>query len=102
MSNKNNRSDLKKFFIKLFSIVIAIIIIINVTYNLIFAEKLESINKVLMLNSKDNIEQLKDKLRLEIKKGLEKDKILNDEDAFLIYKFYLMQVESFESLREFL
>ena len=88
MSNKNNRSDLKKFFIKLFSIVIAIIIIINVTYNLIFAEKLESINKVLMLNSKDNIEQLKDKLRLEIKKGLEKDKILNDEDAFLIYKFY--------------
>tara|TARA_B100000953_G_C17713103_1_gene322823 strand:- start:72 stop:377 length:306 start_codon:yes stop_codon:yes gene_type:complete len=88
MSNKNNRSDLKKFFIKLFSIVIAIIIIINVTYNLIFAEKLESINKVLMLNSKDNIEQLKDKLRLEIKKGLEKDKILSDEDAFLIYKFY--------------
>lgn len=88
MSNKNNRSDLKKFFIKLFSIVIAIIIIINVTYNLIFAEKLESINKVLMLNNKDNIEQLKDKLRLEIKKGLEKDKILSDEDAFLIYKFY--------------
>ena len=88
MSNKNNRDDLKKFFIKLFSIVIAIIIIINVTYNLIFAEKLESINKVLMLNSKDNIEQLKDKLRLEIKKGLEKDKILSDEDAFLIYKFY--------------
>ena len=88
MSNKNNRSDLKKFFIKLFSIVIAIIIIINVTYNLIFAEKLESINKILMLNNKNNIEQLKDKLRLEIKKGLEKDKILNDEDAFLIYKFY--------------
>ena len=88
MSNKNNRSDLKKFFIKLFSIVIAIIIIINVTYNLIFAEKLESINKVLMLNNKNNIEQLKDKLRLEIKKGLEKDKILSDEDAFLIYKFY--------------
>jgi cell division protein YceG involved in septum cleavage len=88
MSNKNNRGDLKKFFIKLFSIVIAIIIIINVTYNLIFAEKLESINKVLMLNNKNNIEQLKDKLRLEIKKGLEKDKILSDEDAFLIYKFY--------------
>tara|TARA_Y100000294_G_scaffold76367_1_gene71987 strand:+ start:629 stop:934 length:306 start_codon:yes stop_codon:yes gene_type:complete len=88
MSNKNNRDDLKKFFIKLFSIVIAIIIIINVTYNLIFAEKLESINKILMLNNKNNIEQLKDKLRLEIKKGLEKDKILNDEDAFLIYKFY--------------
>tara|TARA_B100000315_G_C14474227_1_gene539825 strand:- start:390 stop:695 length:306 start_codon:yes stop_codon:yes gene_type:complete len=88
MSNKNNRSDLKKFFIKLFSIVIAIIIIINVTYNLIFAEKLESINKILMLNNKNNIEQLKDKLRLEIKKGLEKDKILSDEDAFLIYKFY--------------
>ena len=88
MSNKNNRDDLKKFFIKLFSIVIAIIIIINVTYNLIFAEKLESINKILMLNNKNNIEQLKDKLRLEIKKGLEKDKILSDEDAFLIYKFY--------------
>ena len=85
---KKNKKELKNFFIKLSSIVIAIIILINVTYNLIFADKLESINKVLMLSDKSNINSLKDKIRLEIKQGLEKERILNDEDAALIYKFY--------------
>mgnify|MGYP003320371015 CR=1 FL=1 len=35
-----------------------------------------------------HINSLKDKIRLEIKQGLEKERILNDEDAALIYKFY--------------
>ena len=42
--NQNNKTDLKRFFIKLTAITFAIIVIINVTYNLIFAEKLENIN----------------------------------------------------------
>jgi|TARA_B100000929_G_C15484463_1_gene412354 hypothetical protein len=88
MIDKNPYQDLKKFFIKLISIVIGIIIVINVTYNLIFAEKLESLNKILMLKDKKNIEEFKDKLRVEIEKGMEKEKILNDDDAELIYKFY--------------
>lgn len=37
--------------------------------------------------SKDQIILIKDKIREEIRKGIEKDKILNDEDAELIQKF---------------
>lgn len=37
--------------------------------------------------SKDQIILIKDKIREEMRKGIEKDKILNDEDAKLIQKF---------------
>ena len=87
--NQNNKTNLKSFFIKLAAITFAIIVIINVTYNLIFAEKLENINKLLSLNNKENIELIKDKIRLEMKKGLLNDKIMNEEDKVLLYKFYI-------------
>ena len=88
MSDNRNQTDLKKFIIKLVAVTFAIIVVINVTYNLIFADKLENINKILLLNKKENIESLKDKIRSELKQGLEKDQILNKEDKILIYKFY--------------
>ena len=87
--NYNNKNDLKRFFIKLIAITFSIIIIINITYNLIFAEKFENIDKILSLNNKQNIEEVKDKIRLEIKNGLAKDKILNEEDKILLYELYL-------------
>ncbi len=96
MSSGNNQSDLKKFFIKLIAITFAIIVVINVTYNLIFAEKLENINKLLSLSDKENIELVKDKIRLEIDKGLRKDKIMNEEDKVLFYKFYLKIKNEFQ------
>ena len=52
MSKEDNKSDLKKFLIKLVAITFATIVVINVTYNLIFAEKLANINKILSLNDK--------------------------------------------------
>tara|TARA_B100001778_G_scaffold323705_1_gene317300 strand:+ start:182 stop:478 length:297 start_codon:yes stop_codon:yes gene_type:complete len=85
---EKNPNNLKIFFIKVVTITLSIIIIINVTYNLIFADKLENINKLLELNKKENIEELKNKVRIEIKRGLEKDKIINNEDKVLFYKFY--------------
>ena len=88
MSKNINPNNLKIFFIKIISITFAIIIIINVSYNLIFADKLESINSILQLNKKENIELIKNKIRLEIEKGLKKDKILNEEDKILLYKLY--------------
>ena len=87
--NHNNKNDLKRFFIKLIAITFSIIIIINITYNLIFAEKFENIDKILSLNNKQNIEEAKNKIRLEIKNGLAKDKILNEEDKILLYELYL-------------
>ena len=98
MSNNQNQTDLKKFIIKLIAITFAIIIIINVTYNLIFADKLENINKILLLNKKENIESVKDKIRSELKQGLKKDKIINDEDKLLIYKFYLKIKNEFKDI----
>ena len=96
MSSSNNQNDLKKFFIKLIAITFAIIVVINVTYNLIFAEKLENINKLLSLTDKENIELVKNKIRLEIEKGLRKDKIMNEEDKVLFYKFYLKIKNEFQ------
>ena len=98
MSDNRNQTDLKKFIIKLVAVTFAIIVVINVTYNLIFADKLENINKLLLLNKKENIESLKDKVRSELKQGLEKDQILNKEDKILIYKFYLKIKNEFKDV----
>ena len=100
MSSNNNQSDLKFFFIKLIAITFAIIVIINVTYNLIFAEKFENINKLLSLSDKENIELVKDKIRLEIEKGLRKDKIMNEEDKVLFYKLYLKIKNEFQEIEK--
>ena len=98
MSDNKNQTDIKKFIIKLAAVTFAIIIIINVTYNLIFADKLENINKILLLNKKENIESIKNKIRSELKQGLVKDRILNDEDRLLIYKFYLKIKNEFKDI----
>ena len=100
MDQNNEKADLKKFFIKLIAIIFAVIIVINISYNLIFADNLENINKLFSLNKKDNIEQIKNKIRLEIKSGLDKDKILNEEDKILIYKFYLKLKNEFKEIEE--
>ena len=100
MSQDNNKTDLKKFFIKLFAITLSIVIIINITYNLIFARQFENINKLLSLNNKESIELIKDKIRLEIKEGLTKDKIINDEDKMLFYKFYLKIKNEFQEIEK--
>ena len=100
MNNSNNQGDLKKFFIKLIAITFAVIVIINVTYNLILSEKFETINKLLSLNNKANVELIKDKIRLEIKKGLLKDKVMNEEDKVLFYKFYLKIKNEFQEIEK--
>ena len=100
MSDKKNSNNLKLFFIKLAAITLSIIIILNVTYNLIFADKLESFNKILKLNEKENIEFIKNKIRSEISSGLEKEKLLNEEDKILIYKFYKKIKKEFDEIEK--
>ena len=98
MNHDDNKADLKRFFIKLAAVTFAVIVIINITYNLIFAEKFETISKLLSLNNKENIELMKDKARSEVKKGLAKDKIFNEEDKILLYKFYLKIKNEFKEI----
>ena len=95
MEIKNN---IKNFLIKLISISLAIIIILNVFYNIFLAERLENIDKIFSLTSKENKTYIEDKIRNEIKRSLEKDKIINDEDKLLLYKFYKKIKEEFNDI----
>tara|TARA_Y100000591_G_scaffold296543_1_gene286816 strand:- start:710 stop:988 length:279 start_codon:yes stop_codon:yes gene_type:complete len=81
-----SESNLKIFFIKLIAITFSVIIVINVFYNVFLSDKLDFLNKLSSLD-KETAEMIKEKVRSELKSGLEKDKILSDEDALLIKKF---------------
>jgi hypothetical protein len=82
----DSESNLKIFFIKLIAITFSIIVIINVFYNVFLSDKLDIFKKLSSLD-KETAEMVKDKIRSELRSGLEKDKILSDEDALLIKKF---------------
>ena len=95
MDQKNN---LKIFFIKLASITFAVIIIINVIFNLIFADKLEKLDQILSLDKSKFRSELREKVRNEIRDGLAKDKILNEEDKILLFNLYKKIISQFQEL----
>ena len=92
------KNNLKIFFIKLASITISIIVIINVIYNLILADKLEKINSLFELDKIKFRNDLRVKIRKEIQNGLEKENILNEEDKILIYNLYKKIQKEFEEI----
>ena len=103
MSENNNnkfksQKTLKIFFIKLISILIAVVIAINLIFNLIFAERLEKIDKILLLNKSAFREEMKMKIRKELNKGLNKKNLIAEEDKILLYKFYLKLRKEFQDL----
>jgi len=93
-----NKKNLKVFFVKLISITLAIIIIINLTFNLIFAERLEKIDKILLLNKKEFRSEIESKIRKELNDGLEKENLLSEEDKILLYKLYLKLKKEFQDI----
>ena len=95
MAKQNN---LKSFFIKLISITFAIILVINVVYNLFLADKMEALNKLISLDKSKFRTELRDKVRNEIRDGLEKENILNEEDKVLFYKLYIKIKNEFKDL----
>lgn len=84
-------NEIKIFLIKALIIVVGTILIINTTYNLIFASKIEPFFEII---NKKTIEK---KIRDEIAQALEKDKIFYDEDKILLKKLYLKIKKEFES-----
>ena len=103
MSENNNnkfksQKTLKIFFIKLISISIAIVIVINLLFNLIFAERLEKIDKILLLNKSPYREAMKEKIRKELNDGLNKENSIAVEDKILLYKLYLKLRKEFQDL----
>ena len=95
---KSTKNSYKSFFIKLASISVAIVIIVNLLFNLIFAERLEKIDKILLLDKSKTRSEFKHKLRNELSKGLEKDNMIAEEDKILLYKLYLKIKEEFKNL----
>ena len=94
----DQKSNLKFFFIKLVSVTFAIIIIINVIFNLIFADKIEKIDQILSLDKSKFRNELREKIRNEIRNGLEKEKILNEEDKILLYNLYKKLQQEFKEI----
>jgi len=100
--NKNNKfnsqKNLKVFFIKLISISIVIIIVVNLIFNLIFAERLEKIDKILLFNQTEFRNELKEKIRSELNDGLNKENSISEEDKILLYKLYIKLKKEFQDL----
>ena len=100
--NKNitsrSQKSLKSFFIKLISISIAVFIVINLIFNIIFAERLEKIDKILLLNKSQFRGEIKEKIVNELTNNLNKENMLYEEDKILLYKIYLKLKKEFETL----
>jgi len=94
----NKQKNLKTFFIKLISISIAIFIVVNLLFNLILAERLDKIDKILLLDKSQYREDVKDKIRSELKDGLKKEKIFAEEDKILLYKLYMKIKKEFQEI----
>ena len=89
INSKNDpKKSLKTFFIKLISISIAILILINLIFNLFIAERLERIDKILLLDKNEFRHEMKEKIREELSSNLDKDNLIYEEDKILLYKLY--------------
>ena len=102
--NENNinksvqQKSLKIFFVKLISTSIVIIIVINLIFNLFFAERLEKLDKILLLGRSDVRQNMKNKIRNELNDALKKDNLIYEEDKILLYKLYQKLKKEFQNL----
>ena len=97
-SESNSQKNLKRFFIKLISISIASVIVINLIFNLIFAERLEKFDRVFSIGRSDIRHEVKEKIRNELSDSLNKENILYEEDKILLYKLYQKLIREFKDL----
>ena len=65
---------------------------------LIFAERLEKIDKILFLNKSTYRYELQDKIRKELNRGLNKENLLSEDDKILLYKLYLKLKKEFQDI----
>ena len=97
-NNISSKKNLKIFFIKLISISIAILILINLIFNLLFAERLEKIDKLLLLEKNEFRHEIKEKMREELRSSLNKDNLIYEEDKILMYKLYQKLKKEFQDI----
>ena len=97
-SKSNSQKSLKSFFIKLISVSIASVIVINLIFNMIFAERLEKLDKVLSIGRSDVRYDMQEKIRNELNDSLAKENMLYEEDKILLYKLYQKLIQEFQDL----
>lgn len=86
---------MKLFIYKFLLILVGAYILFQLTIGILFKQIESTISEY---STGDNILVLKDKIRNEIKKSINKDKILNEEDALLLRDFLnKIQKEIFKS-----
>ena len=95
---ESTQNSLKPFLIKLISVSFAVIVVISILFNMIFAERLEKIDNILFLDQSRMRNDVKDKIRSELSKGLNKKNMISEEDKILLYKLYLKIQKEFENL----
>ena len=95
---ESTQNSLKPFLIKLISVSFAVIVVISILFNMIFAERLEKIDNILFLDQSRMRSEVKDKIRSEISKGLNKENMISNEDKILLYKLYLKIKKEFKDL----
>ena len=100
MDKNTNPKILKVFFIKLIAISLAIIIIINVLFNLIISDKIRSFDTLLSLTELEGRREQGDKLRNNLNDLLKKDNILKKEDKILLYNLYQKLKFEFEEVQQ--
>ena len=88
MGENNKNQNLKIFFIKLISISLAIVFVINILFNLIVADKFKSVGLLLSIDELETRRELGNKIRDDIEQVLKKEHIIKKEDKLLIYKLY--------------
>ena len=92
--------NLKVFFIKLISISVAIILIINTLFNLLLSERFKQIDNLLLFTNVENRQEYGDKLRESLNDLLEKDNLIYEEDKVLLYKLYKKLKSEFEDIKQ--
>jgi len=85
---ENRPNNLKNFLIKLISISFAVIIIINVVFNLILGDRIEKIDEILSIFEMKERKKLKDEFMSELNKNLQKKNMIDKEDKIILFKVY--------------
>ena len=95
---EKNQNNLKVFLIKLISISLAIIIIINVLFNLL-TSNIKYFDTLVSFQELENRREYGERLRNDLNDLLKKDYIIKEEDRILLYKLYKKLKSEFESVK---
>ena len=98
MKKKKNQKNLRIFFIKLVSVTIAAIILLNVMFNLLIYN-IPYIQTLFSLTELESRRDYGNKLRDDLNNLLKKDTIIKKEDRVLIYNFYKKIKSEFEEIK---